>query len=253
MENNGATAPVNFRSKLTEQMMSRYPDRRYEADGDQPATHDLDESLYETLNSLTEKINGYEADRKRLRGVMKTPGGHAAKFLNTLVETGNGGRAFAAAYGVNAFKALGTEEAAQIIADAEAKDAEEQAQREAWKEEFKQNFKTSMSTLKSWGESKGLSEDQMMEVFTKLLDVLQDAEDGIYKQEIFEAVIKARDYDTAIESARNEGLVNGRNERIQQSSLRREAARQMPPTLSGRATQMAEEPSRKSKWGDYLK
>ena len=242
---------TNYGSRLAERMQGKYPDRQFtDAEGNIDNNRLL-EAISEDLNSLDGKVGEYEANNRQMVDLFKT-NPKAAAFLNTWVQTKSPALAFRKIYGQNAFEAITSEEGASIIAEIEAEESKRKADDEAFLAEKESNLNASFDALDSWGDSKGLSDEQKVAVFKTLNDLLIDAEMGKYSEDFFEMAWKAEHYAGDIESARHEGEVAGRNARIDELTKRRQASESLPPAMSGQGSNVTSRPKKPS-WGDYLK
>lgn len=244
---------TDYKGRLVDRMRSKYPDRNFGGQDGQDGQDDLMQSLAEEFDALDAKLGEYDENNSKLTKFLSTSDKGAA-FFNEWVRTGNPAAAFRKIYGQNAFEAITTPEGAQILAEIEAEEAKNKADKDARDAEVTENFRQSLEACRSWAESRGLSEEEGYDALTRLMDILSDAEDGKYSTELFDMAWKADHYDADVESARHEGEVNGRNAKIQESSLLRKQAAAVPQPVSGRSARMPETTSEaKPSWGSFLK
>ena len=62
--------------------------------------------------------------------------------------------------------------------------------------------------------------------------VIVNGNNGIMDESLFETVLKAQNYDNAVNEAREDGQIQGRNENIE-ATLAKSAPEQTPPTFGG--------------------
>lgn len=244
MEETDVQNVTDPREQLRGRMMSRYPDRNYDSTDGQTSPNSLDESILEALAEDENNLKGYQELKTETESLAqlfaKSP--KAAQFLSALGRTGDPAAAIYEAYGKDAMEAFQSGNASEVIASIEANDAKMRAEQEQFEEEKAANLKKSIEGLDEFGKSKGLSEDEMVDLFLKGYNYLSDALVGIYSTEFFEMILKAQNYDSDIETARREGEVAGRNAKIQARDLTKQAGRVLPPAMQGQGVKPAETP-----------
>lgn len=240
---------TDYKGQILERMKSRYPDRNFD-EVESPdgiiSKSSLEESIAEALaddenriNEYSEKQKTYEADAEVLSTVFnKSP--RAAIFLTTLAATGNPAAAIYKAYGADALKALEEGKASEFITEMEAKDAATREEDAKFEEEKEANLKASFEALDAWGNEKGLSDEDKINVFMRFYNILQDATIGKYSIDLFEMGWKADHYGEDVENARHEGEVTGRNAKIQEMARKRRDTQAMPPSLYGQGVREEE-------------
>ena len=242
---------TDYKSQILERMKSRYPDRNFdevESPDGITSKNSLEESIAEALaddesriNEYSEKQKSYEADAEVLSSVFnKSP--RSSVFLTTLAATGNPAAAIYKAYGDEALKSLEEGKASEFITEMEVKDAAAREADAKFEEEKESNLKASFEALDAWGNEKGLSNDDKVNVFMRFYNILQDAMNGKYTTDLFEMGWKADHYSEDVENARHEGEVTGRNAKIQEMARKRRDTQTMPPSLYGQGVREEEKP-----------
>lgn len=233
--------PTDIRSQLTERMQSQYPDRNF-GTGDSPdGTDSLEQAIWDYIQESDTRSTELTGKLDKLKDLFNTSP-RASVFLNTLASTQNPAQAIYEAYGKEAHDAFVSGDATDTIAAIEAEDAKAKAEEDQFLEEKKANLNKSIEDLQAFGEEKGLSTDQQVDLFVRVHKMLQDAFDGIYPREIFEAMLRADNYENDVNSARQEGEVNGRNAKINEMTRRRSQVNSMPPNLAGQGVRSMESP-----------
>lgn len=243
MEKTDNQEVVNYRSKVADRMKTRFPDRNYDEEGQ---GNDLYESVNQYMDESDQKIADYEGQiksndewKQKFTNILKTDP-KAARFFKEWAVSGNGAEAFRREYGSKAWEMMNTEEGAAMLAQITQEENEKQAQYDKAMEEFQQNYQTSLQSLDSWGNNRGLSDDEKVSVMESIIKIIEDGETGVYPESLFEAAYKAGHYDADVESARHEGEVAGRNAKIKEGQVRRQAAQQFPPAVSGQGVAVPE-------------
>lgn len=110
------------------------------------------------------------------------------------------------------------------MANFKAKQAKDKKTNEARRNAVEQSYEE----LKSLS----LGEDEEREVWGAFWKMIEDADEGKVSTNTWQAFVNSRNYDSDVESARNEGAMKARNEKIQ-NKVRRpsEEAETLPPTL----------------------
>lgn len=251
MEDSQNQNVTNYRDELLGRMKSRFPDRTFDSPDGTDSPNSLEQSIIEALdedntkyNELDARFKDYAEDVDKIRFIFsKSP--RSAVYLNEMARTGNPGVALRKAYGAQALAALEDGNASELIAKIEEEDAKSRAENEAYEKEKEDNLRKSFAALDAWGNEKGLDEDGKVKVFMRFYDILSDAIIGKYGTELFEMGWKADHYDADIATARHEGEVTGRNEKIKETTRRRQESSAMPPALAGQGVR-ADEKSKKN-------
>lgn len=239
MEEEVMNVPETNHDKIVGRMKSKFPDRDFDGENGQTS---LEQSIIEALEASDSEAADYDRlkeDTDRLAQLFNTSP-RAAEFLSVLAETRDPAEAIYKAYGREAYEAFAEGSASELITALEAEDAKRIADDEQFENEKEANLKKSFETLDAWGNSKNLTEEQKVEVFMKFYNILGDALLGIYNEDLFEMGWKAAHYDEDVETARHEGEVTGRNEKIKEKARRRRETDAMPPSLSGQGVRVPE-------------
>lgn len=241
------------RESLLSKVRERYPDRKFAEIGETPSegVADLDEAINEMLTDLSTKQAEYDANNGKLsKLLMNDPS--AAEFLQKWIESGDPRTALIETFGDD----LGmNEESRSQFKDQLASWQQRKAENEALEAEAEENWQTSLNALEEWGNAKGLSLEEKRDVMLRLLAITFNGMVNKYEPEDFDLAFKAIHHDADVEQAREEGEVNGRNQKIGAARRERNAAGAMPPAPTGRqGGSMAEpKPEKKSFWGEVNK
>ena len=251
METIDTQTPVDYKGQLTERMKAKYPDMNFGGEDGTGGTDSLEEAIMRSLDESESNYNDVSGKLNKFTELFNSSP-RSAVFLNTLAATKNPGEAFYRAYGKGAYEAYQAGNVSEFIATIEAEDAKAKAEEEQFLKEKEANLSQSIADLQAFGEERGLSLDQQVDLFMRVYNALQDAYDGKYPREIFEAMLKADSYDADVASARQEGEVDGRNARIDEMRRRRTAMENRPPQLYGQGVRTAERPiEKKQTEGDF--
>lgn len=238
------------RENLLSRARERYPDRTFADIGAAPAegTADLDEAINDMLTDYSTRQAAYDENNSKLRDLLMSDPS-AAEFVQKWVETGDPRTALVETFGDD----LGmTEEGQQKFKDQLSGWRERKSANDALEAEAQTNWQNSLQALEDWGNGKGLSMEQKRDVMLRLLAIAFNGMENKYSADDFDLALNAINHDTDVATARQEGEVAGRNERIAAARRDRTAAGNMPPAPTGRQGGAMSEPrpKKKSFWGE---
>lgn len=96
--------------------------------------------------------------------------------------------------------------------------------------QYDANIAKSASNLIAFADKYGLSDEQVSALVEKAWQIGTEISNGLYTPEILELVHKGGSYDAAVNDAREEGRVNGRNETIKRELRKSKPVSSLPPT-----------------------
>lgn len=250
MANSNDNMTPSARESLLSRARERYPDRNFADIGAAPAegTADLDEAINEMLTDYSTRQATYDENNNKLRDLLISDPS-AAEFVQKWVETGDPRTALVEIFGDD----LGMTEEGRSNFKSQLDDwRERKSANDALEAEAESNWQASLSALKQWGDGRGLSLEQERDVMLRLLAITFNGMENKYGTEDFDLALNAINHDTDVASARQEGEVAGRNERIAATRRERTAAGNMPPAPTGRqGGAMGEpKPQKRSFWGE---
>ena len=135
---------------------------------------------------------------------------------------------------------------------AEAKKKKADSDAEAKRKD--ENLQESLNALESVQSEMGLSDEDCLDMWGKFWEMQEKSQQGIVDADTWKAFSKSRTYDADMETARNEGGMMARNEKIQ-NKVRKpsEDSEGMPPTLSqGMSGASRKAPEKKSETSSFL-
>ena len=226
------TKKPSARENLLSRARERYPDRNFADIGAAPAegTADLDEAINDMLTDFTTKQAAYDENNNKLRDLLISDPS-AAEFVQKWVETGDPRTALVETFGDE----LGmSEEGQQKFKDQLAGWRERKSANDALEAEAQTNWENSLQALEDWGGAKNLSLEQKRDVMLRLLAIVFNGMENKFSAEDFDLALNAINHDSDVATAREEGEVAGRNERIAAARRDRAAAGSMPPAPTGR-------------------
>lgn len=235
-------SPMNYESMFLERMKAKYPDRNFDSENSENGRNSLAEALMQTLDegeNIADKFRALSEKTDALSNLLnKSP--RASTFLTTLAVTGDPSAAIYKAYGKDAYEAFKEGDASEFIKNIEESDAKAREEDKQLQKQKEENFQKSMERLDKWGDGKGLSTDDKINVFLRFHSILSDALMGNYSEELFEMGWKADHYSQDVENARREGEIAGRNAKIEAQRIARNKSQMMPPSLDGQGVRQTE-------------
>lgn len=231
-----------------EYMHANFPDSNYDEDEDAiyrdaKSRFDALEGDSKTLKNLTEKLNS------RLG---KNPA--EAEAVLDWLDGVDIRVAIARHMGSDALSVPeeGSEEYENFRKAGEAKQKEIDDTR-AHLDEYRANAEQSEADLKAFAEENGLDAEQTAELEKYISDELLPAiYSGKLSKDFYKSVMRARNYDADIEGAREQGRVDGRNEKIEVEKKRHAGSGLPNGGAGGNASDDIEAPKSENKTVDFL-
>ena len=185
------------------------------------------EARYGAMNEDADALSRYEEDGKALSEMFDNNRWVAAMAMDLTKNPDLNPIPLMASQGIDIGAAMQDEkigqEVAQQIADFQQKKIDE----ENHEKELMDNLQKSADAM----EQLGLDDDAKADLWEKFFKVIGDAENGIISTETWQLFKNAQSYDADVASAREEGAMQGRNEKIQ-NKVKRSEKNEIPPSLS---------------------
>ncbi len=220
------TSKKSKREEFSERMRSRYPEK------------DLsdEEALFGQINDdydqSEQKMRGYEEREQALTGMFsKYP--HAARFISDMAAGVNPWVAMVEQIGMDGITDMfENPRYKDELAKAQEKYIERLAKEEDLEKEYKKNLGASLEELQKLQEERGLSDEEIDTAVDLLMEIANNAIMGKFTAASLEMALKALQHDSAVENARAEGRVEGKNERAVET-LRKSKRGDGLPQLGG--------------------
>lgn len=224
----------NSRSKLRERYAKKYPDKVWEGENaesdenlydyaaDELGEMDSELDSYRTMNAKAEET--FSKDRRAARSTMRILDGEDPAIV--MVEE----------YGQDFLDALESEEGKEKFKAAIDKWKENEAKDKVSQEEFDANLGHTVDAMKNFADKNNIDDEKVGELISTLFGWLDNAVKGNITEDMLDAVAKANGYDMAVAEAREEGVINGRNEKIREKLKADKASpTNLPPTVGSRS------------------
>lgn len=223
---------MSSRDRLMNLASERYPDRNWKGqigqDG-QEGQDDLEDAIYEMISDYSTKQAAYDENNGKLRDLLMSDP-ESAEFMQKWIETGDPRKALVEQYGDD----LGmSDEAKTQFGDSLTSWRGRKEENDRLAAEADANWKQSLADLDTWGDGKGLTLEQKRDVMLRLLAITFNGMENKYGQDDYELALKALNYDTDVQNAREEGMVAGKNAKIRTMKHDRAAASSLPPASVG--------------------
>jgi len=124
-------------------------------------------------------------------------------------------------------------EMAKKLADAQAEFLKSQEDSKKLKEEGEANIQESIKRLNDYCEANGIDEEEATKIWGECIDFYVNGLKGIFTEEVFDMVYKAKNHDADVEAARAEGEQAGRNAKIKTQLASGKGPEGLPPTFDG--------------------
>lgn len=200
------------------------------------------EARYAAMNDDADALSSYEENGRALSEMFDKNRWLAAMAMDLKDNPDMSPIEWMASQGIDIQAALDDEETAKKVAQRIADYQQSSAEQSKHEEELKNNLQASADEM----DSLGLDEEQKLDLWQKFFKVVGDAEDGKVSAETWKLFKNAYAYDDDVASAREEGAMQGRNEKLQ-NKLKTSKREGVPPTLStsggGSPTKQQKKPS----------
>ena len=185
------------------------------------------EARYGAMNEDADALSAYEENGRALSEMFDNYRWLAAMAMDLKDNPDMNPIEWVAKQGIDIGAALEDEEmgkkVAQQIADFQQKKADE----ESHEQEIAENLKQSADAM----DELGLDDDTKADLWEKFFKIIGEAEDGKVSAETWALFKNAQNYDADVASAREEGAMQGRNEKIQ-NKVKRSEKNDVPPSLN---------------------
>lgn len=193
------------RDQFRERISKRYPDLNM----------DDEDAYYEQMGKTMDEYEGYETNTKRLREAMeKSP--EMSKMLVAAQQQENFDPIQYMFENANAdILALAEDpEGAKKFGELRANQLARQAESEGIQKAVQENMPASIEAVNAKAEELGLNEEQTKELVGKMFQVMDDLVHGKIDTEIFAMMAKGNGFDEAVAQARDEGMAEGLNQKV---------------------------------------
>lgn len=217
------------KQRLRDRYTANHPDKDWEAEG---AGEDL-------AGMAADELDAYDRDkaaRKDMDDKFNKLFNEDKRSSSVFIDWANGKdpiEAFVRKFGSDMVASLETPEGQAKFKEANDAWKQEQLDAETREAEFNKNLEKSVEVMSQFETENSLEDGAMDKIILSIYEMCDNAVKGIFTKEMLESAHKAGNYDSAVESARTEGEVAGRNAKIRSKLKQSQPDRTMPPTLNG--------------------
>ena len=185
------------------------------------------EARYAAMNDDADALARYEEDGRALSDMFDNNRWLAAMAMDLRRNPELSPIEWMASQGIDIGAALQDDQMAKKVAAQIADFQQRKADEESHEKQLVRNLQKSADDM----EALNLDDDAKADLWEKFFRVIGDAEDGIVSTDTWRLFKNAQSYDADVASAREEGAMQGRNEKIQ-NRVRRSQKAELPPSLS---------------------
>lgn len=191
----------SFRGRISK----RYPDLNM----------DDEDAYYDRMNNAMDEYEGYEANSRRLRESMERSPVMAEMLLAAKEQDDFDPVVWMVSNKGLDLQALQDDpEYSEKLAQAHADYLTKNSKGKEIEEAMKTNMPKSVEDVRAKAEELGLSDEQAEEIVGKMYQVMDDLVHGIISIEVFESLAKGQNHDADVKAAREEGMAEGLNTRV---------------------------------------
>lgn len=237
---------VSKRKAFVEKYREAHPEDEFDDNDDEALFDRISKGHEESTNSL----NKYKEESQKLTDLFSGDPRAAGMFV-AWKDGGNPIAYLLENFGDEFKDALDDPEKKEEFGKSYQKWLDKVANDKKMKEECDDNLQATFKTLEEMQKEKGWSDEESMNVFNCVYDIVMD---GIYnrvKPETFEMAAKALNYDRDVEDAALTGEKKGRNAKIEAKLKDDKGTKGVPPTLGG-VNGGGQEPAKEKKYNPFL-
>ena len=220
--------PKKSRKELfVEKLKAKYPDIDFNDEEAMFGRIDDDFASHE------EELGKYKKRESELASLVgKDP--RAAQFLSDMASGKDPWLAVLERLGIDGVSDLiNNPEKQEEYAEANRKYVERIAKEKSLDEEYHANFDESMKMLEQMQTERGLDDATIDAAMDLIMKITFEAIIGKFTPETVEMALKAINYDAEVEAARSEGVVAGKNAKIDEGKLRKSNTGDGLPAMGG--------------------
>lgn len=176
---------------------------------------DDEESYYDFQNKLMDEYESYEESSNNLRSHIEKSPLFAEMMVASKKQEGFDPIVWAVENGKLNIEALQNDpDYAKKLAKASQKAMERRAKQDDIDKQMEENMPVSIESIRMKAKEMNLSDEQAEEVIGHMYQIMNDLIVGKIDSHIFELIAKGQNYDAGIEAAREEGVAEGLNTKV---------------------------------------
>lgn len=226
------------REMMLERLQNRYPDKDFSDD------EAIFGQISDDVDEVDKELAGYK-EREKAFSDMFTSDPRSAHFITSWREGENPVIAFVRRFGKDIKDVIEDPEWQKEVEEADKEFVARVAKEKEFDELYEKNNEESIAVLDKFKKERGLSNEQMGAVVALLNGLFNDMIVGKITAESLDMALKAINHDSDVEVANQEGLVQGKNTKVEEK-LRKPKGGDGMPSLAGSGSAPAQENRRKS-------
>ena len=218
--------PMTNRERFSARMKSKYPEREFADDEDMFGQIEIDYTDYE------DQLGKYKEREGKLNELFSRDP-RSAQFITDMAKGKDPWIAVIERVGVDGISDIMNDPSKQEeYAAANKAYMERLAKEKSYEEEYNKNLSESMALLSEIQQKKGLSDDMVDAAMNLIIGIANEAIMGKFSKDTIKMALKALKYDADMENAKEEGMIAGRNQRIEEK-LRKHGGGDGMPVMDG--------------------
>lgn len=221
--------PVKSKKEMfLERLKTAKPDLNY----------DDEEELYGTANDYIGSQEEYKIKReetdKNISDRFNSDPRFAKFFLGSIQPGSNPLQELLRVYGEDIRQYLDDPDNSDELSKAQQEYMEKIAKGKELEETYTKNLDASLARLDEYQASKGLKDEQVDEVINALVADAENIMMGIFTPELIEGKLKSMNYDQDVAVAKETGMIDGANKKIDEYKKTTKANPDVPPMLASK-------------------
>ncbi len=198
------------RELIAERLKNRYPDKDFTDD------EAMYGQIHDDFDEFDKELAGYE-EREKAFTDMFASDPRSAQFMTDWRSGDDPEVALIRRHGKdNLLDAINDPEKLEVIAEANKNYVERVAKEKELEDLYQANLAESIKALDAMPGTEGITEEDVNKAMTFLLGVIRDGIVGKFSPESVMMALKAINHDADVENANQEGLVQGKNTKIEE-------------------------------------
>lgn len=197
------------------------------------------ESRYGAMSEDADLLSSYEESGRKLSDTFDQHRWLAAMLMDLKEDPDLSPIEWMASNGIDIQQALDDPEEGKKVAERIAKFQEDKVSEEEHEKTVLENMRKSADAM----DELGLTDDEKLDLWEKAWKIIGAAEDGEITSDTWRLFKNAYSYDDDVNSARSQGAMQGRNEKLQ-NKLKRSGTN-IPPTLTTGSNAGGSKPQKK--------
>ena len=199
---------------------------------------DDEEGVYSTIKGVIDDSDSYKAKReqtdKNISDRFNQDPRFAQFFLGSIQPDANPLNELLKVYGEDLRAYLDDPDNAEELGKAQKEYLDKIAKGKELEDQYSTNLEASLTRLDEYQASKGLTDEQVDEVINSLVSDAENIIMGVFTPELIDSKLKSMNYDQDVAVAKEEGVIEGANKKIDEVKKATKANDNIPPVLASK-------------------